>query len=115
MLTGSQSSLLSHNLLVCALKTELSVHEGVIEWLELEGISNIIQFYPLCHRQGCQPLHHALDQVAQGLAQSGLGHFQGWGIHSFSSNLGYGGVGLQLCKLQHIFRTAAGVCLMLGL
>jgi len=78
---------------MCALKTELSVHEGVTEWLELEGTSKILQFYPPCHRPGCQPLHHALDQVAQGLAQSGLGHLQGWGIHSFSSNLGYGGVG----------------------
>lgn len=37
----------------------------------------------LCHGQGCQRLHKALDQIAQGCTQSELKHPQGWGIYSF--------------------------------
>ena len=37
-------------------------------------------------RQGHQP-PHLLDQVAQGLIQSGLEHLQAWGIHNLSGQL----------------------------
>ena len=42
-----------------------SYYYRIVEWLQLEENSRIINFQPLCHRQGCQPLDQTLDQVAR--------------------------------------------------
>ena len=56
----------------------------IIEWLELEGISRIINFQLPCHRQGYQPPYLVPEQVAQSSILPGLKHLQGQSIHSLS-------------------------------
>ena len=41
-----------------------------------------MKLQPPRHRQGHQPLHLILDQVAQSPIQPDLEHLQGWGIHN---------------------------------
>ena len=59
-------------------------HHRITEWPGFEGNSRIMNLQALCHRQGHQPPHLILDQVAQGPIQPGLEHLQGWGIHNLS-------------------------------
>jgi len=57
----------------------------IIEWPGLDGTSKSIWFQLHCCQQGCQPLDQTPpNQLAQGAISPGLGHFQGWEIHSFS-------------------------------
>jgi len=51
--------------------------------LRLTRTVKIMYFQSLCCRQGCHPL----GEAAQSPIQSGLEHFQGWDIHSFSGKL----------------------------
>ena len=51
--------------------TVILVQQHIIEWLRLEGTSEIIRFQTPQHRQGCQ-LDQALEQVAQGPSNSVL-------------------------------------------
>lgn len=54
-------------------------NQRITKWPGLEGTLKNMSFQPPCHGQ----VHLLLGQAAQGFIQSGFGHSQGWGTHSF--------------------------------
>ena len=67
--------------ILCCPSDIIESYNRIAEWLGLEGTSRIRKLQPFHHRQGCQPLHLILDQVAQDPIQPGLEHLQGWMGH----------------------------------